>query len=123
MTWQDALACCDWLTQKLHDWKGAFEDARTWLDNTIHQGWRVTLPSEAEREKAARGPDGRIYPWGDDFDRERANLTEAGVRHSAVGAFPLGASPYVLDASGNVWEWTRSMTRSFPYAPTTVGRT
>jgi formylglycine-generating enzyme required for sulfatase activity len=113
VTWHDALAYCNWLTGQLKDGPATQESLRDLLRDGK---WRVTLPSEAEWEKTARGPstgsgDGRIYPWGDRFDPDCANTSQTGLgRTSSVGTFPRDASPFgVLDMSGNVWEWTRSL--------------
>ena len=108
VTWYDALEYCRWLTEQLK----AAEHVPEPLARLVRdEGWQVSLPSEAEWEKAARGLDGRVYPWGDEFDAAKANVQETGLNQtSAVGSFPSGASPYgVLDMSGNVWEWTRSL--------------
>lgn len=114
VTWPDALAYCDWLTQCLRAWPGTPEPLVTFLSQP---GRCVTLPSEAEWEKAARGTDGRLYPWGNELEPGRANYYDTGIgATSAVGCFPRGASPYgVEDLSGNVWEWTRSKEGQYPY--------
>lgn len=98
VSWDDAMTYCRWLAEMT--------------------GKSYTLPSEAEWEKAARGADGYIYPWGDSFDESRCNSGESGTRDTTpVDRYPQGASPYhVLDMAGNVWEWTRSLFKPYPYS-------
>jgi formylglycine-generating enzyme required for sulfatase activity len=91
--WNDVMAYCRWLSEVT--------------------GKSYLLPSEAEWEKAARGTDGRIYPWGGQWDERRCNFDKEGswpVGTTPVEAYSDGASPYgVLDMAGNVQEWTRTL--------------
>ena len=98
VTWYEALAFCRWLSESLKR--------------------HVTLPSDAEWQRAARHNDGRRWPWGNERGdiRQRCNIGRTGIGHTtAVGMFPDGhAQCGAADMAGNVWDWTRSLWRMSP---------
>lgn len=101
VSYYDAIAFCAWAGQVM--------------------GLPIRLPTEPEWEKAARGPEPRLYAWGDEWRKSACNVSEEKLNDtSAVGQFsPQGDSPYgVADMGGNIQEWCSSLFGPYPYDPT-----
>ncbi|MEN9934907.1 MAG: hypothetical protein RLZZ387_1486 [Chloroflexota bacterium] len=107
VSWEEARAFCAWLT-------GQAGGGATAADLSP---FVFRLPTEAEWERAARGTDGRRFPWGEVWDASLANTREAGLLSTTpAGGYPGGASPTgCLDMAGNVWEWTATLDALYPY--------
>ncbi len=103
VTWFDAAAYCMWLSE---------------ITGKVYR-----LPTEAQWEKAARGPESRLFPWGNHWDRNRCNTLESGVLHTTpIGSFsPGGDSAYgCADMAGSVWEWALDWYSKDYYANSTA---
>lgn len=89
-----------------------------WLSAQTAKPFR--LPTEAEWEAAAHGRQGRYYAYGDHFQLNSSNTFESHIRRTTpIGIFPSGTTPEgCADMSGNVWDWTSSVFKRYPYAIT-----
>jgi toxoflavin biosynthesis protein ToxD len=119
VSWQEANAFCRWLTAQIADCRLQIADDDRPQSTIYNLQSAIRLPTEAEWEHAARGVDGRAFPWGDAWDDKRANTREGGPGGTTpVGSYPAGAGPYgCLDQAGAVWEWTASLDAPYPYDP------
>ncbi|WP_298819277.1 formylglycine-generating enzyme family protein [Chloroflexus sp.] len=115
ITWHEARAFCAWLNRQPDLALCLVDSNGQPLPPPSHLHFR--LPAEAEWELAARGIDGRRFPWGDTFSPELANTRESGrAAPNPPGVYRNGRSPFgIEDMAGNVWEWTSSLDRPYPY--------
>lgn len=92
VTWYESVAFCRWLTACL-----------SWGKVPL----QIALPTEQQWQRAAQGDDGRMYPWGNNYDKNRCNTKDVGLsKPTSVTRYTGGASPFgVMDMSGNTWEW------------------
>ncbi|MFQ5428004.1 MAG: formylglycine-generating enzyme family protein [Thermodesulfobacteriota bacterium] len=107
----------DWPGGRMPEGRGEYPVTNvSWFDASEYCKWKGgRLPTEQEWEKAARGTDGRVFPWGAEFDIKKVNTLGEYGGVTPVGKFPDGASPYgVLDMAGNVQEWTADWYTQYP---------
>ncbi|MBT7188757.1 MAG: SUMF1/EgtB/PvdO family nonheme iron enzyme [Anaerolineae bacterium] len=134
ITWYEMLAFTRWLTLRWHEqsilpknWQVRLPSEAEW-EKSARGGIQIpkeamiqvakTCPWELESIKSYQNPaPQRAYPWGDEFDLNKLNASATGIAStSSVGSFVEGQSPYALhELSGNIWEWTQSLSKSYPY--------
>ncbi|NKB34799.1 MAG: SUMF1/EgtB/PvdO family nonheme iron enzyme [Pseudomonadales bacterium] len=112
INWPEAVAYAQWLDEKLRSSPLTPPPLKDLLDS----GASVTLPTEAEWEKAARSNDGRVFPWGSQLTSEFANF-DGGQKRNVGAVMCAGCAYGLADMAGNVWEMTRSPLQDYPYDP------
>ncbi len=122
VSWYETVAFCNWLEEQFRITDFKFEIWRDEMPEIIRlksEAIVIRLPTEAEWEKAARGNDARMHPWGNKIDPNKSNYYETGIGvTNAVGCFPEGVSPWGCEEmSDNAWEWcsTAYQENAYPF--------